>query len=403
MQINISRPWLYDLQNEAMFNPCRFSLVAAGTKSGKTFSALIWISDLWWKGKDGWHYWWVAPTRKQAKIAFNRFSKAWPKKYMKVNYSDLWIENRITGTVIEFRTGEKPDGLYGEDVYGAVIDEHSRCRAEAWHAVNTTLTSTMGPCRLIGNVRGKRNWTYELERKIKDGTLGLPDWSFHKMTTLDAVREGVINPKAVDDAKAILPEAVFEELYMAVATEDGANPFGREYILANSLGPGLKGGDPVCWGWDLARKGDWAVGIALDAEGHVVRFKRFRENWPRAIDLIIEATSGLPTLADATGVGDPIVQQLQARVDGVEGFIFTSKSKQDLMEALAVGIQHQVVTWEKNEHEVLISELEDFEYEHTRHGVRYSSPPGYHDDCVDSLALAYRALTDPSMQPLQVW
>ena len=47
-----------------------------------------------------------------------------------------------------------------------------------------------------------------------------------------------------------------------------------------------------------------------------------------------------------------------------------------------------------------ISELEAFEYEYTRTGVRYTAPPGMHDDCVCALALAVRratiTLTPPS-------
>ena len=37
------------------------------------------------------------------------------------------------------------------------------------------------------------------------------------------------------------------------------------------------------------------------------------------------------------------------------------------------------------------AELDSFEYEYTRTGVRYSTMEGLHDDCVMALALAYRA------------
>jgi hypothetical protein len=33
--------------------------------------------------------------------------------------------------------------------------------------------------------------------------------------------------------------------------------------------------------------------------------------------------------------------------------------------------------------------LEQFEFEYTRTGVRYSAPAGLHDDCVCALALAW--------------
>ena len=53
-----------------------------------------------------------------------------------------------------FKGADKPDALYGEDVYAAVIDEASRCKEEAWHAVRSTLTATRGPIRIIGSGLG---------------------------------------------------------------------------------------------------------------------------------------------------------------------------------------------------------------------------------------------------------
>lgn len=97
-----------------------------------------------------------------------------------------------------------------------------------------------------------------------------------------------------------------------------------------------------------------------------------------------------PALIDATGVGDPIVEQLQRTFGGfIEGFKFTQKSKQQLMEGLAVAIQQGLVHYPDG---VIVNELEVFEYEYSRTGVRYTAPPGLHDDAVMALALAVRRL-----------
>jgi len=69
----------------------------------------------------------------------------------------------------------------------------------------------------------------------------------------------------------------------------------------------------------------------------------------------------------------------------VEGFKFTSQSKQQIMEGLAVAIQQRAVTYPDG---VIVHELESYEYEYTRTGVRYSAPQGLHDDAVCALALA---------------
>ena len=70
-----------------------------------------------------------------------------------------------------------------------------------------------------------------------------------------------------------------------------------------------------------------------------------------------------------------------------EGYGFTAPSKQKLMEGLAVAIQSHSVTYPAGP---LVDELNQFEYEYTRTGVRYGAPEGFHDDCVCALALAVR-------------
>jgi hypothetical protein len=55
---------------------------------------------------------------------------------------------------------------------------------------------------------------------------------------------------------------------------------------------------------------------------------------------------------------------------------------------VAVAIQNQEVRFPEGP---IVSELESFEHEITRTGVKYLAPEGMHDDCVDALALAVEA------------
>jgi hypothetical protein len=70
--------------------------------------------------------------------------------------------------------------------------------------------------------------------------------------------------------------------------------------------------------------------------------------------------------------------------------MFTPNSKQKLMEGLAVSIQSREISYPKG---YIRQELETFEYEFTRTGVRYSAPEGFNDDCVCALALARQMWT----------
>ena len=169
------------------------------------------------------------------------------------NESELTIR-LINGTTVAFKSGEKPDNLYGEDVYAAVLDEATRMREEAWFAIRSTLTATRGEVRIIGNVKGRRNWAYGLARRAEGGE---PEWMYAKLTATDAIEAGILASEEIEQAKSQLPENVFRELYFAEPSDDGGNPFGQEAIRACIGDISVK--PPVVYGVDLAKSVDWTV------------------------------------------------------------------------------------------------------------------------------------------------
>lgn len=384
--IQYRRPWFYPKQAAFLFAPARYSITEASTKTGKTVGCIAWLFEqAAVHGRTGRNYWWVAPTFSVAKIAFRRMKRAIPRALYTPNESELTI-TLVNGTVLWFKGADKPDSLYGEDVYAAVIDEATRCKEDAWHAVRSTLTATQGPVRIIGNVKGRKNWAYQLARRAEAGA---PDMAYFKLTAYDAVDGGVLPLAEVEDAKRILPENVFRELYLAEPSDDGGNPFGLDAIRRR-VAP-LSCEPPAVWGVDLAKSVDWTVAIALDAAGRVCRFERWQSPWEATIQRLLTLIPEGPALVDSTGVGDPVLEQLQRRGGGhFEGFKFSAPSKQQLMEGLAVAIQQEasVLTYPDGP---IVAELAAFEYELTRTGVRYTAPDGLHDDCVCALALAVHA------------
>ncbi len=223
------RPWLADYQLKAIFCPQRYAVIEATTKAGKTVGCLIWLLEQAVLGRSGQNYWWVAPVYSQAKIAFRRLKAALRQsaatQVFEANDGELTV-TLANGAVIWFKSAEKPDNLYGEDVYAAVIDEASRCREEAWHAIRSTLTATRGPIRIIGNVKGRHNWAYKIARQVeREMKSGNGNVHFARITAYDAVKAGIISKAEVEDARARLPKHVFEELYEAKP----ANIEGRVY------------------------------------------------------------------------------------------------------------------------------------------------------------------------------
>jgi len=276
-------------------------------------------------------------------------------------------------------------------VYAAVFDEFTRAREEAWFALRSTLTKTRGKCKFIGNVKGKKNWGYKLALKAKAGE---PNYEHFKITAYDAAEESELTGmtlEEIEQAKKDLPEHIFNALYLAEASDDGDNPFGIDHIrkcvkVISSLAP-------VCYGIDLAKSHDYTVIIGLDNNGDVCHYERFQKDWSATREHIINLIGITPTRIDSTGVGDPIVEDIQRVCRGVEGFKFTSQSKQQIIEGLTSAIQQSKTSVLEGYHK---DELESFEYEYTRLGVKYSAPQGLHDDTVCAHALAYSKWTETS-------
>jgi hypothetical protein len=409
--ITFARPPLAPYQTEAIYSEKRIAVIEASTKAGKTVGCLTWlIEQAYMNGRPGRHFWWVAPITTQAQIAFTRaIHMLTPGTFTAYRSGGKEHIILLNGAIVWFRSGENPDALYGEDVWAAVIDEASRLKEQSWHAVRSTVTKTRGPIRIIGNVKGRRNWFYLLARKAEKGD---DELSFRKITADDAVAAGILSRDEISSAGSDLPAHVFRELYMAEAADDGGNPFDLAKLKACMV-PTLSSKAPRHWGWDLAKHDNWTVGVGLDDDGAVCRFRRFRKSWNDAETIIMNETKHCKAKVDSTGVGDPIVEAL-IRKGGAnfEGYKFTGPSKQQLMEGLMAAVQrteihfpeYQEVPTSPEDPAMIAFEMETFEYTYTpAGGVRYSAPSGMEDDCVMALALAVAARGPVGFRSYRSW
>lgn len=386
--ITVKKPKLYPLQQKALFNQKRYAICEASTKSGKTHGALAWLSCYAFQnGEEGHNFWWVAPIYAQAKIAFNRMALAL-KDTVTSNKTELSI-TLPHGAVIHFKSGEKPDNLYGEDVYAAVLDEATRMREESYHAIRSTLTFTKGPIRIIGNMRGRKNWAYRLARKAENHA---PNMSYTKMTCWDAVDAGVLDKREIEDAQENLPDHIFKELYEVEASDDGGNPFGLDSI-DSCISP-FSDKPTSVYGVDLAKKADWTVVVGLDDNNHTTEVHRWQHKpWPETIEKIAGIIGSTETLADETGLGSPVVDALQEMPNTrVEGFTITSANRQELLDDLAMQIKRTLIGFPEG---IIPNELREFEYVRKRDGWIYAVDEGLHDDSTFALALANRLNARP--------
>ena len=316
----------------------------------------------------------ITPTYKLAKTFFEKLTQVVP---FENNKSDL-IMNFPNGGSVEFFTGERLDNLRGRKFHFVVIDEASFIPnlEDGWlNSIRPTLTDYKGKALFVSTPKGK-NYFYSLFMNNSN------EWESFKFSTYD---NPYIDKNEIDDARRQLPEAVFEQEYMANPMENAANPFGSQQIN-NCIKP-LSTLPPSYYGIDLAKSFDYSVIIGLDKNGVVSYFNRFQKDWKQTRETILSIDRSKPIYIDSTGVGDAITEDLQKHFNSMTGFKYTAHSKQQLMELLASKIHSQEIGYPEGE---IKNELEIFEYQYTSTGVRYNAPSGYHDDCVNALALAIK-------------
>lgn len=374
--MEIILPIPHEAQRKVLGSKARFRVLMCGRRFGKSLISQV-ISTV--ESLKGQQVAYITPTYHLAKVFFDELCRLLPQEVAVANRSDLTLK-LMTGGTIRFFTGERLDNLRGLKFHYVIIDEASFIPdlENGWlNSIRPTLTDYKGKALFVSTPKGK-NFFYSLYLK---GLLPNEEWESFKYTTYDNPH---IAKSEIDAARAELPTVVFEQEYMANPAENSANPFGsqaiKKCVSAMSTNP------VKCYGIDLAKYNDWTVIIGLDNAGNVAYFERFQSDWSSTQNKIRNLPKA-PMIIDATGVGDPIVEQLQRDGLDVEGFKFTSQSKQEIMLGLQVAIHQERIHYPEG---MIKQELEIFEYQYSANGVKYSAPSGFHDDTVCALALAWR-------------
>ena len=376
----------------------RFRTVCTGRRFGKTLCMAAEILDRG-GGEAGGDYGWVAPTYGVADRGVEAFREIAPDFVRVVGRLPTRVEfEGAKGPCrVMFLSADNPDSIRGFGFRGVVVDEAASQDVRVWnYVVRPTLAQTMGWGVFIGTPSG-RNWFHDMFTRGVEGQEGFKSFRYSSL-------DSPYFPRTEwEEAKRQLPEDVFRQEYQAEFLEDSAGVFrGIEHCLLpeGSAGSGSAAG-PVVVGVDLAKHTDWTVCFALDSRTGRC-FDMYRTNrldWSVQREAIVDfarRNRAALVVLDATGVGDPVFDDLRLVLPNVEGFKISAGSKRELVQGLMVAVERRLVGWPSS-WEVLTAEMRRFEYKITPNGgIGYSAPGGYHDDCVMALALACLLYTSPS-------
>lgn len=364
----------------------RFRTVCCGRRWGKTLCLAAELLDRA-GGEAAGDYAWIAPTYFIAERGVEAFRDIAPefltisgRNPVRANFTGAMGESRIL-----FLSADNPQSILGLGFKGIVVDEAARIPADVWHyTIRPTLAQTMGWATLISTPNG-RGWFYDLHTRGNDPSE--TDYaSFHFPSNSNPYF-----PQAEwEEARRTMPADVFKQEYEAQFLEDSAGVF-HNVDACLSPAPGVRS-DDVAIGCDLAKHTDHTVLIAMDRKtGAALEMERFNHlDWPIQKERIVNfyrKYNGVLVL-DATGIGDPIYDDLRYIIPRIVPVKLTNLSKAQLIQRLIVAVEQRQISW-PSAWGILTDEMKRYEYEITSTGaITYNAPSGYHDDCVIALALA---------------
>lgn len=357
------------------------------------------------------NYYYFLPTYAQAKKVIWEgktkegvpFLEFFPRELILGKPNDTELKIKFTnGSLFQLIGSDNIDSIVGTNPRGCVFSEFSLQDPKAWNYMRPILAENGGWTIFNGTPRGKNHaWNVlQLARTSES-------W-FSEVLTVDDTQ--AISKEALAEEKKEMPQDLYEQEYYCKFI-DGAGQFFRR-IKQNTYKKDTylpEVGDFQI-GADLAKYQDWTVLTPFNLNHFIAypqeRFNQVDWNLQKAKIEAMARRHSTPDTGqtaliwpDATGVGDPIVEDLAAkglRIGGEhsEGFKFTELSRKQLLDNLAILLEQDKIKIPDDEG--LIMELESFQYTLTERGkIKVEVPSGMTDDRVMSLALSVWGVREP--------
>ncbi|MDX9779611.1 MAG: terminase family protein [bacterium] len=386
------------VRNEAK----RFNWLSAGRRWRKTTLTMAIAVESAAQGKT---IIWGAPTYDQVRIGFDETQKA-AVGVADFNQSRMEASFPNNGKIM-YRSLDKADNVRGHTADGVVMDEAAFIDKKAWNQVlRPMLIDTGGWSWAIGTPNG-RNWYWEEHVKAVDDpnsmawqvpTLGV------RITDKGLVREPhpYENPDIpFDEIEKLfqsMPTKIFEQEILGQFVDLSGGVFRRVQEAAVLQPSEPQAGRQYVAGVDVASSVDFTVVSVLDAESkEMVYLDRFnRVDYPVLIDRldsVYKRYNLTAMVVESNSIGRPVIDELVARGLNIVPFTTTSATKQAIIQGLQNAFENGLIR--VLDEPVLVGELLSFESKRNASGsFSYSAPPGMHDDCVMSLAIAWNAVSD---------
>lgn len=313
----------------------------------------------------------------------------------KPNDTELKIE-LVNGSIIQLIGSDtfSKSGV-GTNPIGVVMSEYSINRPEIWDFIRPILRINGGWAIFNFTPRGQ-NHAFKLLELAKDD----PNW-FTEILTVDDT-DVLTEDDIAQERREGMPEAMIDQEYYCKFIESATSFFKRinEVCILEPQEPDTE--HYYQMGVDLAKYKDYTSISVIDLntfkQVHLERFNQIDWNLQKARIEAVYYKFGAPKgFIDATGVGDPIVEDLQAKGIDLEAVKFNENNRKDMLTNLS--LKTSQLTVELLDDPILKAELSYFQYELKEGGkLKIKVPDSLHDDTVFATALSVWELPNKPMR-----
>ena len=344
----------------------------------------------------------ISPSLRQSMIMFD--------KILTFTHANSFLRRSVTRktrTIIQLSTGSQIIALpcsehllRGYTANLAICDEASFIpETIITEIVYPMLSTTNGTAIFLSTPWDKNHFFYKAFLN--------PQYSTHKVRSA----ENPLIPQAfLAEMQQNMTTEAYKREYLAEFTEAATSYFPQELIRqciehAQRLGlepyatleQQIPKGDYYA-GLDLGKLQDHSALAVVQREAETLKLV-YTHEFPlqTAYTEVIATTARANTrfhlqklLADQTGIGEPILEELQAQGITAEGATLTQETKAEILTHLKLAMQQQrlAIPYDKR----LCQQINDQQYAYAKSGkLSFSHPPNTHDDQLWALALAVYA------------
>lgn len=294
------------------------------------------------------------------------------------------------GSVFQLKGGDDPDRLRGPGPLGVVFDEFGTMKLEAWEVIEPALKANDGWAWFIGTPKGK-NHLYQFLQRGRD-----PKFTNWRSWLLTGDKSNIFTPQQLIELKQTMTQKMFSQEIMCDFLETEGTVFRDLRGAAISKPETPQPNEYYVMGVDLAKVTDYTVVTvykrSTNSQVYQDRFNTLEWPFQKAkIARICQHYNKALCVIDATGIGDPIADDLSRIGVPVQPVKITEPLKKELIEKLSLYIEQRSVKLLPIDQTFL--EFDNFSYEIGPTGkIRYQARQGFHDDVVISHALAVSEL-----------